>query len=121
MTDTATTPAPASAKKPGPTPEQLTRVMLAADAIHEATCVIRVHDEPRQCNEWKRLVGWTTLRALDHLIEHPRDAAGARGIFHDAVCYGGAECTPIGDHAKRTQSKTVAALRKHLQSAQEAK
>jgi hypothetical protein len=102
------------ATKPSPTPEQLTRVMLAADAIHDATCVIRVHDGPRQCNEWKRLVGWTTLAALDHLIEDPRDAAGARSIFHDAVCYGGAECTPIGDHAKRTQSKPVAALRKHV-------
>lgn len=111
---TETTEKPAT--KPGPTPEQLTRAMLAADAIHAATCPVRVHDEPRSCPGWRQYVGWSTLKAMDHLTENPRDAAGARAIFHDAVCYGGAECAPVGDHAKRTQSKTVAALRKHLAS-----
>lgn len=109
---TETTEKPAT--KPGPTPEQLTRAMLAADAVHAATCHRGAHEESRQCGTWKFLVGWPILAAMDHLIENPRDAAGARAIFHDAACYGGAECTPVGDHAKRTQSKTVAALRKHV-------
>jgi hypothetical protein len=110
VTATATEPA----TKPGPTPEQLTRVMLAADAVHAATCHRGAHEDSRKCRSWKYLVNWATLEAMDHLIAHPKDAAGARGIFHDAVCYGGAECTPVGDHAKRTQSKTVAALRKYV-------
>ncbi len=111
---TETTEKPAT--KPGPTPEQLTRVMLAADAVHAATCHRGAHEESRQCRAWKFLVGWPMLEALDHLTAHPKDAAGARAIFHDAACYGGADCTPPGDHAKRTQSKTVAALRKYLQT-----
>jgi len=102
--------------RPGPTPEQLTRAMLAADAIHAATCPKRVHDDPRACIGWRQYVGWPTLEAIDHLEANPRDAAGARAIFHDAACYGGADCTPPGDHAKRTQSQVVAALRKHVQA-----
>lgn len=100
--------------KPGPSPEQLTRAMLAADAVHAATCHRGAHEDSRKCRQWSFLVNWATLDAIDHLTANPRDAAGARAILHDAVCYGGAQCTPIGDHAKRTQSKTVAALRKYV-------
>ena len=54
--------------------------------------------------------GLGVLYALRHLDEHPRDAAGARRLLHDRVCVSG--CGPGSDHAKRTQSRPVAALRR---------
>lgn len=85
----------------------------AAEAVHNATCTGK-HDW-KHCINGRSLASYTTIDAIRHLRANPRDAAGARAIFHDACCMsGGAQCTPPGDHAKRTQSKTVAALRKFL-------
>lgn len=54
----------------------------------------------------------TVEAALEHLDAHPGDAAGARLIFHDAVCCCHGDCSSRVDHARNTQSTRVAALRR---------
>lgn len=51
--------------------------------------------------------------AVEHLQAKPRDASGARRIIHDHLCLG-SYCTgaEADDHARRTLSDVVAALRK---------
>jgi hypothetical protein len=92
------------------TPAQLQRAVAA---------VRHVHDE--RCGRWPgaRPVGecvacpyvWHVHDALTHLDAHPRDAAGARLILHDARCVSGGRCDLRVDHALR-HADTVAALRR---------
>lgn len=95
------------------TDEEFQAMMTAAEAIHTATC------DPKGLHEWKHciagrsLVNMATIEAIRHLRQFPRDAAKARLILHDYCCMSGCTGDGAADHAKR-QSKTVAALRKHL-------
>lgn len=57
------------------------------------------------------------LGAIRHLQAHPRDAQGARRILHDAVCAGFGDHCDGDDHARRTQTDLVRALRKVLSDA----
>lgn len=97
----------------GFTAEEEAAVLAAAEFVHDATCSTK-HDF-NGCVNGRPLASMSMVRALRHLAEHPRDAAGARQIFHDAACMSG--CGPESDHAKRTQSDTVAALRKWVKQA----
>lgn len=57
------------------------------------------------------VAGW--LAAVELLERSPRDAAGARGLLHDAVCASGCTGARRAEHA-RTQTVAVRALRRAL-------
>lgn len=94
----------------GFTAEEESAVLAAAEFVHNATC--STNHGFKECINGRALASMSMVHALRHLAERPRDAAGARQIFHDAACMSG--CGPDSDHAQRTQSKTVAALRRYL-------
>ena len=94
----------------GFTAQEEASALAAAEFVHNATCSTK-HDF-KACINGRALASMSMVHALRHLAESPRDAAGARKIFHDAACVSG--CGPESDHAKRTQSDTVAALRKWI-------
>lgn len=84
-------------------------------AYHDAACPQRAACGAREaCAMWRvghqPVPAW--LAAVEHLESHPRDAAGARRILHDAVCSNGAECRDTGH--PRTQTVPVRVLRKVL-------
>ena len=81
-----------------------------AEYVHEMTCPNQREHGRVGCPASMRP---TAIRAaLVVLDEHPRDAAGARGVLHDLACYSGCTGASRDDHAKRTLSQTVAAIRK---------
>jgi hypothetical protein len=92
--------------------EEMRRVQSAAGFVHALTCPAPGKDHDwRQCLAGRWLVNWSTLYALEHLDAHPRDAAGARLILHDAVCMSGCAGAGRVEHSRR-HAATVAALRK---------
>lgn len=82
--------------------------------VHTATCPTRYEHTAQECVLGRSLLRPAFAAALDHLRAAPRDAAGARGILHDAACMSGCRGEHRADHARRTQTKTVAAMRKWL-------
>lgn len=84
------------------------RLIQARDFVHDRTCPIRYEHEAATCLSAPRM--GPLAAALAHLDAHPRDARGARRIFHDAACL--SDCGPESDHADRTQSGKAVALRK---------
>jgi hypothetical protein len=95
------------------TEDQLNRIKQAGIAVHAAICPTRAEHPWNACHTSHDLFGWSMHEAIEHLDQHPRDAKGARRIFHDRVCMSGCEGAGADDHAK-TQASKVAALRKHL-------
>jgi hypothetical protein len=95
------------------TEAQLDRLKAAGVAVHDATCPTRAPHAWNACHTSHNLFGWSMHKAIEHLDANPRDAKGARVILHDAVCMSGCTGASAENHA-RTQTKTVAALRKHL-------
>lgn len=93
-------------------PERVGRCRVAAAFIHDLTCPTRHPHQWDKCRMGRWLFAPALMEALEYLDRNPRDAAGARCILHDAVCMSGCCGDDREDHAKRTQSKTVAALRK---------
>lgn len=84
---------------------------------HDRVCRPGCPNRQRCSQRWASFVPAAPLYdAAAHLADHPRDAAGARLILHDAMCMSG--CTGDGrvGHAKR-QTTTVAALRKAIRDA----
>jgi hypothetical protein len=91
----------------------LERVAAARRYLHAETC----HGPDFPCLNCPAPIA--VAAALDLLDGRPRDARGARRVFHDARCASG--CGPDSDHADRTQAATAAALRRfRAQERQEA-
>lgn len=95
------------------TEEQLNRLKAAGIAVHAAICPSRAEHAWQGCHTSHNLFGWAMHETIEHLDQNPRDAKGARVILHNSVCMSGCEGKQAEDHA-RTQTKAVAALRKHL-------
>lgn len=91
--------------KPRVTPEVIERATAARAFAHKASCPDPAHtDSCLACPSVS-----SVALALFWLDEHPRDAQGARVLMHDCVCTSRCE---DGDHARRTQAKHVAAIRR---------
>lgn len=91
--------------RPLVTPAVIERAKAARVHVHKTTCPDSAHtDSCLACPT----VSAVAL-ALFWLDERPNDAQGARVLLHDHVC--ASRCTD-GAHARGTQSKRVAALRK---------
>lgn len=89
------------------TPEERERVIAARAFIHAELCHLG-HVRPVPCPSCP--TGSGLLAALRLLDKAPRDAKAARRALHDVVCM--SQCGPESDHADRTQTQTVAALRR---------
>lgn len=97
--------------RPQVTPEVIERAKAARRFVHTQTCPDAHLSE--SCLACPTVSG--VAMALFWLEDRPRDAQGARVLLHDVVCVTG--CSS-GDHARRTQSKPVAAIRKFRVSEQ---
>lgn len=82
--------------------------------VHTDTCPNRYEHTAQECVLGRSLLGPAFAQAVDHLKVAPRDAAGARGILHDGACLSGCQGEGRADHARRTQARTVAAMRRWL-------
>ena len=88
--------------------------------VHDATCSNHRYEHSfAGCITTRMLASTAWVATIAHLQAHPRDAATARGLLHDAVCINGAECYDRAVHAQR-QARHVAALRKFLASSEHA-
>jgi hypothetical protein len=92
------------------TEDERRRVIAAREFIHATTCPEPYRSTGTSCSACPS--GRGLLDAIRVLDRAPRDAMAARIALHDVVCFSG--CAPPDDHARRTQSRTVAALRKFL-------
>jgi hypothetical protein len=90
------------------------RVLAAQTAIHDEVCPVPKADPHPALSCLSTPRAAVVARALEVLDVRPRDAKGARLVFHDAACMSG--CTGAGaeDHARRTQTDVVRALRRWL-------
>lgn len=93
------------------TREQYDRAMRARRHVHHTVCVARVRylADQDECQGCPTATG--VHLALEVLDARPRDARAARRALHDVVCTSG--CGPESDHADRTQTAAVVALRKY--------
>ena len=91
--------------------EAVQRARAARAWVHAAACP-RPMDGPAPCLACPPLPG--IHAALQVLDAAPLDARAARRAIHDLVCQSGScVADPGSDHADRTQSKPVAALRQY--------
>ena len=88
------------------------RVLAAVEFVHDLNCSRTWEHDFKMCGSSRFLANRATLVALETLDVRPRDAKTVRLVLHAGACRSGCTGAEAEDHARRTQSKTAAALRK---------
>jgi hypothetical protein len=83
------------------------------DYVHFRICPEKNRNHASShCRSVEALCGSSGLRVLRWIEKHPRDVLYPALLLHSSVCW--SESCDMKSHAKKTQSKTVAEIKKWL-------